>query len=405
MSTREFWANEAAMMRDKSGVLGKEVLMPIVSPIFGNTPLSVDQCSETWAITSVWNVRSLELEKHDIDTESAWNLVKKKYSIAKREAEQTIKDVGARIPVPQKEIVSQLLNENPWSYTIQSINNGIFNWRQYVLDYAKHTTLENEHLQLIANLSSNDLKGFKDSMKDFRLELRKFIDKLNIYNDENKNEIGYNRFNEFYESSNLSLILDKIPLIKFTAAEVKALNMQETGDFTNKTIVAFKNKSSGLTSNVASSGTGIVGLCQLPLVSAQEAYIWTKNVKIAEFIKLISSGASAKTMSSDRENTENAIYLTGAYLGRIVEILSSELGQISGCKDKKRIVFSAYNAGPGTLKKAINSFLSDNKGVDLTWDNANFQKKLQEQTKFISSTKYSETKKYAPTIEKRLTLK
>jgi hypothetical protein len=29
MSTREFWANEAAMMRDKSGVLGKEVLMPV----------------------------------------------------------------------------------------------------------------------------------------------------------------------------------------------------------------------------------------------------------------------------------------------------------------------------------------------------------------------------------------
>jgi Protein-glutamine gamma-glutamyltransferase len=29
MNMREFWANEAAMMRDKSGVLGKEVLMPV----------------------------------------------------------------------------------------------------------------------------------------------------------------------------------------------------------------------------------------------------------------------------------------------------------------------------------------------------------------------------------------
>ena len=242
-------------------------------------------------------------------------------------------------------------------------------------------------------------------MQEFKLELRKFIDKLNIYNDENKKEIGYNRFNEFYESSNLSAILDKIPLIKFTAAEVKALNMQETGDFTNKTIVAFKSKANGLITNIASSGTGIVGLCQLPLESAQEAYTWTRNVKIAESIKLISSGVYAKTMSSDRENTENAVYLTAAYLGRIVEILFSELGQISDCKDKKRIVFSAYNAGPGTLKNAINSFLSDNKSVDLRWDNTNFQKKLEEQAKRISSTKYNETKKYAPTIEKRLTYK
>jgi hypothetical protein len=29
MNMREFWANEAAMMRDKSGLLGKEVLMPV----------------------------------------------------------------------------------------------------------------------------------------------------------------------------------------------------------------------------------------------------------------------------------------------------------------------------------------------------------------------------------------
>ena len=29
MNMREYWANEAAMMRDKSGVLGKEVLMPV----------------------------------------------------------------------------------------------------------------------------------------------------------------------------------------------------------------------------------------------------------------------------------------------------------------------------------------------------------------------------------------
>ena len=31
MNMREYWANEAAMMRDKSGVLGKEVLMPVGS--------------------------------------------------------------------------------------------------------------------------------------------------------------------------------------------------------------------------------------------------------------------------------------------------------------------------------------------------------------------------------------
>ena len=31
MNMRDFWANEAAMIRDKSGVLGKEVLMPVGS--------------------------------------------------------------------------------------------------------------------------------------------------------------------------------------------------------------------------------------------------------------------------------------------------------------------------------------------------------------------------------------
>lgn len=389
---REYWAQEAAMMRDTSAVLENNAFSVVTSPKNPFTFEPIQECLDTWAIQSVWNVRSLELEKHDIDTESAWAFVKSKYFIAKIEAEETIRDVGSRIPNSQKDSVQQLLTDKPWAYTIESLNNGGFDWRKYDLHNNKYGELEVKHNQLIANLSSNDLKGFKTSMQEFKAAIKIFVVKLKIYLDENKEDIGYNRFNNFYEDITLDSILKNIPLIKFTNCEIKALNMQETGDFTNTTITGFKNKKLGLTTSINSSGSGIEGLCQLPAVSAQEAYLWAKNKNIT-------------TLTPNRDMPQNAIYLSAAYIGRIVDILLPEISRINTCLDKKRIVFAAYNAGPGTLKKAINAFFLEKKNLNLTWANSKFQDNLKTQTKLISSTKYVETQNYPTNIEKRLTTK
>lgn len=350
-------------------------------------------CTVTWAISTVADVRSLNFQLHVDACASAWELAKSKIIKAQKTKAQTYQDVGSRIPASQKEVVDQLLNK-VWGYDITHLLGGDWNTLRYYS--ILHESTEKKHDNLIGQLLSSDLNGFKQDMNEFKTEFRKFGDKYEIYGEERNPDIGYNRFDKYYTDPKLQDILNKIPLIAFTPAEIKALQMQETGDFC-KTTIAGLNKQQGIKDNVNTSGTGIVGICQLPLESARDAAGWGKVKNV---------GAA---LMEERTILPNALFLTPAYLGKILEILDNgnTIPPNTACLDKKRLVFASYNAGPGTLKLAITACLKVKKEVQ--WSDTTFQNclatvlvNLAAKIKWDPAKKLIEVNNYVKFIEKRL---
>ncbi|MEO0041523.1 MAG: hypothetical protein RL329_971 [Bacteroidota bacterium] len=188
--------------------------------------------------------------------------------------------------------------------------------------------------------------------------------------------------------------LAKSKIIK--AQKTKAQTYQDVG---NRIPASQKglNKQQGIKDNVNTSGKDIVGICQLPLDSAREAVGWAKAKNV---------GAA---FMAERGILPNALFLTPAYLGRILEILDNgnTIPPNTACLDKKRLVFASYNAGPATLKLAITACLKVKK--EIQWSDAAFQNclasvlvNLAANVGWNPAKKLIEVNNYIKFIEKRL---
>ncbi len=401
MNTREFWANEAAKVRDTSAlfsnndaVLGREVLDIADSQ---STPLK--NC-DIWREKEI-GIREVYPFKIDgliKETDAYWLFAGTKLRLA----EKTI--IGEKISEQQRGLVDRLLYGEPWQYATSRLRDTGFNWKTYSLDYREHGVKEGEHTQLLAQIKASNLTDFKKEMNDFKTKLRIFVDSFKKYQEENDDAIGYNRFNSYYTDETTKKILNAITEVKFIPAEVKALQMQETGDFTDTMIAGIDKKNKGIVYK-GKENFEMVGICQLPIGSSNEAQKWVENT----FTTV--NGIKTLTIGGNRKDPLNAIHLTAGYFGQIIKILQADwdteiikilnakyktniqitghstnsLDKISCSIDKKKAIFLSYNAGPSMVKSAIESYCV--KGTEMIiWDDPGFQKILKEKIDLFYAT-------------------
>jgi hypothetical protein len=344
---------------------------------------------------------------------------------------ENISDIWKNISEEQKQIIKNLMDGSitdpqisPWNYVIKNLGNQKFEPHKYFYARDGHKKAIAKHDEMLSKLTNPHLGSFKTVLNEFKdilctyddngLEDGGFIFILLKYK-EDVGEIGgsplYNRFDKYYNEEApkdvfngsktiLEHILNAIPRIKFLPCEVKALNMTETGDFTNTTIAGIDDKTKGILNNENTSGPGVIGLCQLPNAgdrkSADEAVKWIKD-----YVPTITALVLTKPVeiTNDREDPRNAIFLTAGYLGRIIVMLTTgntgtnNFWKIKDCLTKKKIVFLSYNAGFSVLVTAINKYFTqyDNEKNPLIFEDGNFIKILH--AVIDSDTKKSEEKK------------
>ncbi len=434
MNTREFWANEAAKVRDTSALfshndvaLGREALNVSVSK-----PEEKDttQCIGTWSITEISDVRSIEAEELIIypwpipkgqsgptTLTTLWVNVRIMYDSIKKH----IADDMTQGSAAEKKIISKFNDDwMPWNQVVNSLEqDSSFKPQEYSAEGEYKAALA-QHTELVKQLKSSQVGGFKERINSFQKAIANFVDNVVKYKDEINPKHGYQRFDELYKKDALVHILAAIPYVQFTPAEVKALQMTETGDFTNAIIAGIEGKipKKGIRSDKNTSGKGIVGICQLPNDekdnSADEARNWINNNAKVYWANRRREDSSIKvelpSVTNDRTNTRNAVYLTAGYFGRIVEILHGDFrfAEIKDCLDMKRAVFLSYNAGPAIVKDAINTFYQTYGGVEnLSWSNSQFMDilnaRIDKTYKPLGSS--DEKKTYVGKIERRLTMK
>ena len=216
--------------------------------------------------------------------------------------------------------------------------------------------------------------GLKDRIRLFQEALiptkgEGFLEQVTRYSNE---QTAFYRFDTYYDDDTFNKLRNALKTVTFYGSEIKALNCQETGDYTNTNIEGVGNYDTkiGLRSK-SNKSSKYRGLCQLPNVgsdnSIDEAVAWAKT-------------NASVMLNSDPATPQYAIYLTIAYLGRIEEIFLSKLqnrlpvivdadkNKTIDCIGLKNIYFSGYNKGIGYFIKAINSYLKSRKDTDYSFD-------------------------------------
>jgi len=191
----------------------------------------------------------------------------------------------------------------------------------------------------------------------------------------------FKRFDDYYENDeNLKSILSAIKGVTFSPAEIKAVNAQETGDFTITTIDGLKNKTKGIINNKTVNPT-YKGLGQHGTGARDEGIKWAKE-----------KGIIIPSDPDPRFTPQTAIYLTAAYFGYLVEkqLLKRLPKPIPSGVELKKLVFASYNWTHNKVILKVNDL--GNKGKPYTWDD-------------IKNVSPAETRIYIERITLRLTLK
>lgn len=419
MSSRNFWAQEAqAIKKDRKKVVVVEELFKEPQGVRQNEPIKT--CEDTWGTNDLSKVISLEVDNHIYNNINGhWSTVKSKWALVLKEFEGVKANQWSSIPQSEQTIVLNIMKadvdpQSPWNYIIRQINDIYFIPMNYAYNADGHKVAYNKHIELLSKISHQYLSDFKKNLNDFRDSLGKynadkskiesgFIFQLLAYKEEIENDAktnGYNRFDKFYLNETTAKILKAIETkykMKFTPAEIKALQMKETGDFTNNKIAGIDDKKKGIIHGVSSSGAGIVGICQLPEESANEAVKWARD-------------NAGVTIGNDRKIPEQAVYLTAAYIGRTIELLKQTITFGNDCLTKKMIVFGSYNAGHKPFKDAIEKYVESRKKLkketNIIFDSSDFQIFFMKEVKSIykdkANSKYKEVKDYLNFIVKRL---
>ena len=176
MNMREYWANEAAMMRDKSDVLGKEVLMPVGSRAepkktnseevpkgiiviskskYGNENLTY---KDNKLLTVSGSNYEVALNSFEADALKTLNYLGKTSKTAKAFIEQLQKSSFAFYI--QKSDISQFDAENPNTSTVKGVGSGgITSWNNNPLTAEKVPVGKDEKERNLAMILAHELLG------------------------------------------------------------------------------------------------------------------------------------------------------------------------------------------------------------------------------------------------------
>jgi hypothetical protein len=215
-----------------------------------------------------------------------------------------------------------------------------------------------------STLAGAKFKFLRGAVKEYRDALKLWMGRRDTL-DEERTE--FRRFDDVFVGATTSAdpavqaaaasaasMLTALATRGISAADVKALIGVETGDLTNLTIAGITGKTRGITTNVSSSGTDVVGLAQIKSGARGEAIAWAA-----------AAGVTITTAPDPRLDALMSILLAMGYLGHTADYLKKNLPKpLPAAAELRKMVFAAYNGGPPSVVSAAKAHGK----TPYTWD-------------------------------------
>jgi hypothetical protein len=214
--------------------------------------------------------------------------------------------------------------------------------------FIEEKNLDEQDLSKLANARYNFVKG---EVSAFHNNYQNTLDNIKVYLEEIQE---FKRFDELYLSN--KNLLNKIPYITFYPSEIKALQAQETGDFTITSVAGLEQKDKGI--KTGGRNLSFVGIGQIGTDGLIDSVKW-----------LSEKGIKIPLDPDPRTIPELAIKLTIGVLGIYTEkyIYPFLPANKPEGLELKKILFAAYNAGQGTVLKGINNYINATGKKTYTW--------------------------------------
>lgn len=229
---------------------------------------------------------------------------------------------------------------------------------------------QNADKALLAQLKSN---RFKKSMTQFFVEsiwnkAAMILTKISKFIDEQVSCV--NRYDSIYQTTDLEKVLLLNPYTRFYPSEIKAVNMQETADYTDI----------GITGLTATGGIGIpkdslpqgkyVGIAQL---GATTSVVGAKAIIEALYEgKKIDSTTRLRWKDFKPTTNPEAVVLFALYLIETERLIISEVGTDTwksiDCKEKKKFIICGFNTGYAVISSTLIEFRQQKKPLILSED-------------------------------------
>ncbi len=341
-------------------------------------------CADTFGTSDITKVRSLNFEKYIAnDIKGLWGFAVSKLNQWDKHLVELIKltkkeeDI-ANITSLQKTYWEGLRGIKTKDY-LTALNFYSKNQTtQTVVGYISgHSTIIVKEAPYIDGLKGKNYSLVKDIYKEFTDAMLKFYNCIIIYVEE---KTEFQRFNSLFSAEEVTAIINKIPHVKFTACELKALCSQETGDFNDTKIYGVHTKTKGML-RPTSNNANYVGLGQIGVGAVGDALEWAK-----------SKGLTVNFNKTNRSiEPKDSIVLAACYLGTLTEryLLKNLPEPKPTCAEFKKLVFAAYNSTFNRVISSTKDYQKKNKDANYSWEK-------------IKSYFADETQKYVPEIIERL---
>lgn len=242
--------------------------------------------------------------------------------------------------------------------------------------FIEEKNLDEQDLSKLTNARYNFVKG---EIRAFHNNYQNTLDNIKVYLEEIQE---FKRFDELYLSN--QNLLSKIPYVTFYPSEIKALQAQETGDFTITSVAGLEQKDKGI--KTGGINLSFVGIGQIGTDGLIDSVKW-----------LSEKGIKIPLDPDPRTIPELAIKLTIGILGIYTEKYIYPLLPANKPEglELKKILFAAYNAGQGTVLKGINNYVTSTGKKTYTW---------RDVEPSITKLGIGQPKEYVEGIIKRLTI-
>jgi hypothetical protein len=216
----------------------------------------------------------------------------------------------------------------------------------------------------LQNLQDKKFKNISSDIKELHKALSNYFKTLKIISEE---KIEKKRFDAYFESAKANKLLSAIPNVTFNGADIKAMLMQETADFTNVDIAGLEDKEKGYISHHINNI--VVGICQMKQGAKKEALEWARKKGVD-----ISSDPDPRTIP------ELGILLAIAYLGRTVELVYPSIPiKIPSNDEVKKICWAAYNMGPIAMRDKLTDFYKKKNNSNYSFSDITISEKISEE--------------------------
>lgn len=440
MSLREFWAVEAALLRDTSALLDtKAVLLDksgfqitaLQEPL--QAVIENAACNQLIAKINFFDLKSLEAEKFIINyltdpaSERQAFLTNLKIKLVEKidkegspsqynetsTAKETLKtgwaDWKTTFDTTGNEVAAKVVLNSWYNYLRGNTAEEVANNGEKLKKLLKEamTNYQNEDKKTLSQLNNKD---FKNSMNLFFVnsiwnKTAAIVHKISNFIDEQV--LCINRYDSIYKSADLEKALLLNPYTRFYPSEIKAINMQETADFTDLGIA-------GMTA------TGNIGIPKKSLGQGQYIGIAQLNTQTSikgakEMIELLTKEGKIEPITQkkwkDFKPTINAeaIVLFSIYLIETERLIIAKVGADTwksiDCIEKKKFVICGFNTGFADISSVLTEFRQQKK--TLRFSEELVERVAQKASSHIADatkkkTKYNEVKSYTFSIIERL---